>query len=660
MSIHHNTAINLNGCESPTQVLFINMPFGEFVIPALGISLLKAELEERNIPCDVHYFSISFAEVIGPTLYTEIVVSTRRNVIGERVFVPALFDLEEFSQPDHFDDIREGLNDCELTPEHVDALISARDTVIQFIDDCLEAITWEQYQIIGFSSNYQQNVASLALAKRIKQIWPEKIIVFGGANCEGEMGLELHRQFPFVDYVWRGDGDEGVPQLVESLLAGEQLPHLPGLVLRREGESVALGDGASPVIDLDSLPYPNYSDYFKQLETSTLELSKPIALPFEASRGCWYATKRHCTFCGMLGESVVYRCKHPDRVRQEIIHLTSRYGIQRLYASDNILDLGYFKDLIPSLVESDPEWSIYYEVKSNLTKEQLRLLKEAGIDHLQPGIESLSTELLKLMRKGCTLMQNIQLLKWASQLGLDLFWNIITNLPGEDPGEYERMIAIIPALFHLQPPVGFGSMRLERFSPYFNDPEAFGFANVRAAHGYKFAYPFSYENLDRLAYIFDYDYPNGEPAIAMLSQLEAAVVSWQKNYCPGALTCVSDDHSLYIYDRRPHTEQQQYALKGVEKAAYLYCDEAHSLKTIHGHLRESGYDVDESSLRRMFQGWGADRLMLCDGDWFLSLAVQADEFVDQIGDSDVIKQAFTGALAEMADIRRKERLNANT
>lgn len=646
----------MNERECPHRVLLINMPFGLFDIPALSLGLLKAGLEERGMGCDVRHFTIPFAEIIGSELYLEITHSAPRYLIGERVFAHALFDRDPVHQGDQFDDLRDRSDESFFRPEKLDALLGARDRVDEYLDDCMTVIPWEQYQIIGFSSNFQQNVAALALARRIKEILPDKVIVFGGANCEGEMGLELHRQFTFVDYVFRGDGDDEFPLLVECLLAGEQIPRIPGLVLRRNGKTVPLGNGALPVRDLDSLPYPDFTDYFEQLEASSLDFAKPSALPFEASRGCWYGVKRQCTFCGYNGGSLLFRKKSSERVRQEIVHLISHYGVHQLYATDSILDQRYFQDLIPSLAESKPEWSIFFEAKANLTKDQLRLLIKAGIDKIQPGIESLSSSILELMRKGCTVLQNVQLLKWASELGVDLFWNILTDLPGEDPREYNHMIQMIPSLIHLQPPLWIGRLQLDRFSPYFNDPEGFGLTNVQPAFGYKIVYPFSTESLARLANNFDFDYSNGGTDVDIQTQLRSAGDDWRSHYSPGALTTVKNDRILLIFDQRPGAGRSRHELEGWEREAYEYCDAAHSIQAIHRHLCKRGYEITEDSLRRMLEEWVALRLMVRDGDWYLSLAVQADEFFDQVGDSGVIKQAFAGALAQMADMYRKERI----
>jgi radical SAM superfamily enzyme YgiQ (UPF0313 family) len=91
-------------------------------------------------------------------------------------------------------------------------------------------------------------------------------------------------------------------------------------------------------------------------------------------------------------------------------------------------------------------------VKVNLTQEQIRTLAEAGVHHIQPGIESMSTHVLKLMDKGATALQNVRFLKWAEAYGMAVTWNVLLGFPGEQPEDYERQLAIIRLIPHLPAP----------------------------------------------------------------------------------------------------------------------------------------------------------------------------------------------------------------
>src|SRR2546428_10968735 len=102
----------------------------------------------------------------------------------------------------------------------------------------LTEIDWGQYQIVGFTSTFDQNVASLTLAKLIKDLYPSVKIVFGGANFDGEMGLEHFRAFPWIDHVVVGEGEEVFPALVKQLLEGKQDGFGPGVASRAGGKIV--------------------------------------------------------------------------------------------------------------------------------------------------------------------------------------------------------------------------------------------------------------------------------------------------------------------------------------------------------------------------------------------------------------------------------------
>jgi ribosomal peptide maturation radical SAM protein 1 len=420
---------------------------------------------------------------------------------------------------------------------------------------------------------------------------------------------------------------------------------------------VPIGSCAPPVTDLDSLPYPDFDDYYRQLDQSPLAGKSRRTLVFESSRGCWHAQAQQCTFCGLNTDRLAYRRKTPERVLDELTYLASRDGVGQLMATDSILDKRYLRDLIPEIIDRDPGWSIFYEVKANLRKSELQLLRRAGVDRLYAGIESLSTSILRRMRKGCTALQNVQLLKWTSEFGINLYWYYLVGFPGEETEEYGRMAEMVPALLHLQPPICPNLIRLDRFSPYFDDPEGYGLTNVRAASAYRAVYPFPEASLRRLAYHFDYDYADGRDPRIYTAPLVEKIHYWRDNYCPGALTSVSDGQVLVIHDRRPGATQARLELEGAEKAAYEYCDKAHSLQAIHRRLERLGYAVDREALRLRLEGWVEERLMVCEGDWFLSLAVAADDLAGRLTGSDVIRQALAGAIARMGASARTERLS---
>jgi len=341
------------------------------------------------------------------------------------------------------------------------------------------------------------------------------------------------------------------------------------------------------VQDLDTLPYPSYDDFFAQHRSLGLETGNLI-LPVETSRGCWWGEKHHCTFCGLNGLAMTFRAKSPARAMEEIRDLARRYGISKIHTVDNILDMRYFKEMLPQLRDQRLDLRLFYEVKSNLSREQVRLLREAGVNAIQPGIESLSSSVLRLMRKGCSALQNIQLLKWCKELGIACSWNLLYGFPGEDPASYDAMVHLIDALHHLEPPYVCNPIRLDRFSPYFKDSEALGMRNVRPNRWYRHVYDLPDKDLSNLAYYFDFDYADGRNSEDYTEGVREAIRRWRATSGNRLLLYTDEDDRLVIWDFRLNASQTTTALTGAERAVYLFCEQNQPLAAILAMARPLG------------------------------------------------------------------------
>ncbi len=266
-----------------------------------------------------------------------------------------------------------------------------------FVTECAEAVLDYDRKVVGIGSVFHQQMASLALAKRIKARSPETLVVVGGGNCEGVTGAEIARQFPFVDAVVSGEAELVFPEIVQRYLQSKDFADLKG-VYTPGNVSIAFHSNQFPnavkLQNLDDLPYPDYDDFFEQRAESKLDFGPQVL--FESSRGCWWGERSHCTFCGISKETMSYRSKSPQRAFEEISFLSEKYHSKKVHVVDCILDLKYFKDFLPKLSERNEKLDIFYEVKANLKKEQLRLLFDAGVTTIQPGIESFRNSLLQL------------------------------------------------------------------------------------------------------------------------------------------------------------------------------------------------------------------------------------------------------------------------
>jgi hypothetical protein len=111
-----------------------------------------------------------------------------------------------------------------------------------------------------------------------------------------------------------------------------------------------------------------------KLERSGFRKKLNLQLCDEVFSRLLVGVKRHSTFCGLNGTSMAFREKYPQRVYSEILELSSQYHRRMLAPADNILDMDYFRRLLPKLEEVDSDIELFYEVKANLKREQVRAL----------------------------------------------------------------------------------------------------------------------------------------------------------------------------------------------------------------------------------------------------------------------------------------------
>jgi ribosomal peptide maturation radical SAM protein 1 len=484
--------------------------------------------------------------------------------------------------------------------------------------------------LVGFTTTFEQNLASLSLARRVKEHFPSIPIVFGGANCEGEMGVTLHRLFPFIDYVCSGEGDIAFPQLARQILHDRPVGDIAGFTRRLDGQTVS-SQHSAPVVDMDALPLPNYDDYMVQRSGMSADASLAPQLLIETSRGCWWGEKSHCTFCGLNGLTMKFRVKSADRAFDEIMALVERYPTTRLAAVDNIMDLRYFRDLLPRLVDLGLQLDLFYETKANLRKDQVRLFREAGIGQIQPGIESLNDNVLRLMRKGVSMLQNIQLLRWCAEFMVQPGWNLLAGFPEEDPVDYAMQAQLVPLLTHLPPPIHVNLVRLDRFSPLFDKSGSNGVCNVRAARAHEYVYPFPPEELAALAYFFDFDFADERDPETYLGELRRQVEMWKDEAHRGQLTSLVDGEALVIYDTRPVARNKEYILTGPHRTIYEFFDHAHTRSDLEALLASMPAPVPtQTQIDAILAELVDAKLILQDERRFLSLAVSADYQVHYI------------------------------
>lgn len=545
------------------DALIVVPPFGGLDRPGLGVHILQACAREQGFEVAVLYANILLAREIGESEYGEICFASTSNLLGERFFAPTAYGLGEEVSGAGLEGSEHQQRKSHIPPMGWKKFSEHASKAGAWADALAAEIAEYDYAIVGFTTTFEQTAASVAILERLKRLRPDTLLLMGGANCEGEMAEGILSLSQDIDYVFSSESEFTFPRFLSDFRSG----NLP--------ESRVIE--GSPNRELDSVPTPDFGEYYAQLADflpeSRLAATESIWLPYESSRGCWWGEKKHCTFCGINGEGMVFRQKTPDRVIQELQQLLEAHPTKKICMVDNIMPHQYFKTLLPRLAEEVPGVHMFYEQKANLTFERVRLLKSAGVAVVQPGIEALSTPLLRLMKKGLTAAQNVALLRYSRIADLAVNWNLLYAFPGDRICWYEETLELLPFLSHLNPPTGLCHLSIDRFSPYFDDPDEYGIRSSRPMSPYFEILP---EGVDRrkVAYHFEADYDSDSRGNAeIVKALKAAIDVWRKKWRPETearpvleLAALGEDTFLLV-DTRGLKGAQEFSFIDSAKAA---------------------------------------------------------------------------------------------
>lgn len=527
--------------DNNIAVLLIVPPFYAYGHPSLGTAVLKSALAQKGISAKVLYANALYARQIGVEFYRDIMsvtspdelyqeqifsrsahggaMETPKTALGSGSFYNRYYELFAYK--------RTALPDQELA--------TAMDAIEEFLASVVDEVRKIRPRIVGLSSLYSQVNASLAIAKAIKQASPDVLVVIGGSNCYAEMGEELAR-FPHVDYVFDGEADLTFPTFCESVLNGGKPP--AGKLVR-----------CTPVESLEELGIPDYDDFLTQFPP---EERKDVFLYLETSRGCWWGVKNRCRFCGISYETMSFRAMSPRKAASQLCDIRKRYPEYKLYyACDSVFPNGFFDEFFEGLAEGGFDGSIFYQIKPMFDMDKLRKMKAHGIDILGPGIESLSTRHLKMMKKGTTASTNIAVLRNCKELGIEAKWNHLVALPNDTAEDYDEITDRLPLLQHLDPPI-ITPIYVQRFSPYFDFSDEHGITAIRPMGGYDKSFPAGID-LMKLAYNFDGEMTSAirsRPEILARFMLEIRkwYDRWSSN--PAELMVFRDGERLLVRDTR--------------------------------------------------------------------------------------------------------------
>ena len=614
------------------RVALINMPFANLNMPSLALTQLKSILEERfedQICVDVYYLNHNFANHMGVDFYNNVsnLQESQNSGLGDWFFRQIAFP----GFPNNT-----GVYLTRYFPQRNDQsnrfkghILKSRQGLEQLMEDLITKYELDKADLVGFTSMFMQNVAVFAMAQKIKERNTKVTIIMGGANCESPMGQVIVKNVKQVDYVFSGPALKSLPEFVQHCLDHEEwkCSSIKGVFSKR---NYFFQTGPDAIGEELSIDVPTKLEYDSFLSTWNENFAntgaKPILL-FETSRGCWWGERAHCTFCGLNGSTMAYRSMKPE-LAIDLISELFKFSptVSRLESVDNILPKNYVQEVLP-FINPPENMTLFYEVKADLTEHDIEVLSKAGVRAIQPGIESLNTSTLKLMKKGTSSFQNLILLKNCLLYGVSPAWNLLMGFPGEKEDVYRKYIEDVPLLVHLPPPSGAYPVRFDRYSPYFMKAEEY-MLDLHPLDYYSLIYPFEENDLENMAYFFadtNIDAEYAQTTFRWIGPVREQVTPWVKKWQqPGRATIPK----LFFKEERDGTiildtrfgDAIEHDVGAVGRDLLKYLNKPKDLVDItrkFGHL--TGFDAErEIGLLR------EKRLVFTEIGRFLSLVLERD------------------------------------
>lgn len=255
-----------------------------------------------------------------------------------------------------------------------------------FIEDIArpDMSSFDNADLICISSITSTATRAFLLAERFSRMGIP--VVMGGPHSTFLPDESLR----YADYVVRGEGEETLLELVESLSTGRPLHTIRGLSFKSEDGCVVHNPDRDLLDDLDASPIPDFSLVYNW--------KKAKVAPIATSRGCPFAC-RFCSVIPMFGRK--YRFKSIDRVVRELKSVSP--GINHIFFIDDnfAANKKRTKALLRAMKENriNLEWSAQVRTDIARDPELVRLMAETGCFSVFVGFESINPKTLELYNK---------------------------------------------------------------------------------------------------------------------------------------------------------------------------------------------------------------------------------------------------------------------
>ncbi len=318
-------------------------------------------------------------------------------------------------------------------------------------EDIKRRIEAESPDVVCSTAYTATVVDAIEVLQLAKNINPQTITILGGIHptfCWDEI---LTNNEDAVDFVVRGEGEETLPELLDTVFAKGDPAKVAGIAYLDDGRAVATPQ-RSFIRDLNSLDtawdlidWPMYT--FRTKDSSTLAVT-------QTSRGCTQA----CTFCSQqLFWERKWRARSPESFIAELEFLRDKFGVNVAMITDEVptLNRNRWERILDLLIERKVGVDILMETRvDDILRDEaiMNKYKEAGIAHIYVGVESGSQDQLDRWGKNIKVEESrraIELINGADMISETAF---VLGMPEETPESIAKTVELAK---HYSPDLAF-------------------------------------------------------------------------------------------------------------------------------------------------------------------------------------------------------------
>jgi len=291
-------------------------------------------------------------------------------------------------------------------------------------DEVEEKIRAINPDIVGITTYIFTLLDCLETAKRAKRVNPDIFVVIGGSHAHIYPGETAN--LPEVDAVVAGEGEEVMAELANALAENKSLHHIPGIFFKSGGQVVSTGPRA-PIKDLDKLPFPAREMLPKERFKFATD-SEKFSTTMISTRGCRFK----CTFCAVTYHEV--RARSAENVVREMKHC-AQMGIREINFYDDSFNYSekHVENICREILNNDLD--IKFSIRARvdkLSEKSVSLLKQAGCQRVNLGVEAADNEILRKIKKGITVEMATRSVKLIKDHGMEVTAYFMLGFPGQD------------------------------------------------------------------------------------------------------------------------------------------------------------------------------------------------------------------------------------